>query len=209
MIYNSCTHLHKKAILVIFTLCLSPLMALSPIDRFQLSDQGKAADATMHKLDGKKTQLSHYKGKYVLLTFWATWCRACVFEMPSLEKLAQQFKHDNIAFVAITRPYPSQTTQMVQAYRRTNGLMSLDFTEDSSTKETPARLHAAFNITSLPTAILLDPRGHIIGRLDGAVQWDHKDFIRFFQELIDGKVKPNHSPSKSPSLWDSFVGFFR
>ena len=208
MIYNSWTRFRKTVILGIFAGFLSPLMALSPIDRFQLADQGKAKDAPMYTLEGKKIQLSHYKGKYVLLTFWATWCRACVFEMPSLEKLAQQFKHDNITFVAVTRRYPSQTTQTVQTYRRTNGLMSIDFAEDSDNKETQAQLHANFNVTSLPTAILLDPRGHVIGRLDGAVQRNHKDFIQFFQELIDGKINPTKSPTKSKSLWESIVGFF-
>lgn len=197
------------AIFLILTLFIPATHAFSPLDRMLLSDNGKVTDAPIYMLDGKKVRLSDYRGKYVLLTFWATWCRACASEMPYLEKLAQQFTHDDIVFLAVTRSYPSQTTETVSKFRRQNGLMTLQFGEDSNGKETQAQLHTNFNISSLPSAVIIDPRGHYIGRFDGAVQWNHKDFIKFFQDLLDGKINPTHKKTEKDGSWlDTIKGFF-
>jgi thiol-disulfide isomerase/thioredoxin len=185
------------------------LHAYSPADRFQLVEQGKLINAPIYDLNGGKKMLSHLKGKYTLITFWATWCRACVSEMPYLEKLAQQFKHDPINFVTITRSYPSQTTETVKTFRQKNGLMSLDFYEDSDGKDSRAQIHKSLGVNSLPSAVLVDPKGQIVGRLDGAVQWNHKDFIKLFQDILDGKVKPSNPRAQNSGWWSSLSSFFR
>ncbi|RMH65436.1 MAG: TlpA family protein disulfide reductase [Calditrichaeota bacterium] len=52
----------------------------------------KAPDFTFKSLDGKEVSLSDYKGKVVLVNFWATWCGPCIGEMPDLNKLYQAYK---------------------------------------------------------------------------------------------------------------------
>ncbi|MBL8137896.1 MAG: TlpA family protein disulfide reductase [Acidobacteria bacterium] len=53
-----------------------------------------ATDFTLPALDGKKVSLSQFKGKVVLLNFWATWCGPCKAEIPGFVELQQQYKND-------------------------------------------------------------------------------------------------------------------
>ena len=61
--------------------------------------QGKegedAPNFTLKNLDGKEISLSEFRGKHVLVNFWATWCGPCKIEMPSLEALYKRFKDKN------------------------------------------------------------------------------------------------------------------
>ncbi len=55
---------------------------------------GQAPDIEFETMDGQKGKLSDFRGKFVVLNFWATWCEPCVREWPELEKLAQRFKEE-------------------------------------------------------------------------------------------------------------------
>ncbi len=68
------------------------------IQRFQ--DKKEAPAFTLNSLDGKKINLSDFKGKPVLITFWATWCDSCKEELPILEKFSVG-KRDQLAFLLI------------------------------------------------------------------------------------------------------------
>lgn len=173
----------------------------SYVDHFRLQDYGKMKPIAFFDLSGKRKTINSYRGKYVLLTFWATWCRACVSEMPALEKLARQFKHDNLVIAVISRNYPKNMGVPVEGFRLKSGLMNLEFLTDIDGGE----LHKEFNVTGLPTSLLIDRGGRVIGRLEGAAPWDHKDFIKFFQDVLDDKIKP---PAVQQSLWSRFTKVF-
>lgn len=59
-----------------------------------------APDFTLPGLDGKLVRLSDFRGKVVLVNIWATWCRPCLAEMPSMEKLYQQLKGETFEILA-------------------------------------------------------------------------------------------------------------
>ncbi|MDZ4383013.1 MAG: TlpA disulfide reductase family protein, partial [Thermodesulfovibrionia bacterium] len=58
----------------------------------EYADPVEATDFTLKDLDNKRISLKSYRGKVVMLNFWATWCTPCRLEMPSMEKLHRQFK---------------------------------------------------------------------------------------------------------------------
>jgi peroxiredoxin len=60
-----------------------------------------APDFTLPSLDGRKVKLSDYRGKAVLLNFWATWCPPCKVEMPWFEDLQKQYAHDGLVVLGV------------------------------------------------------------------------------------------------------------
>lgn len=191
-----------RTLLLIFFLTPSNLLAYNHVDRFELRDFGKMKNMIFHDLDGKQKTISSYKGKYVLLTFWATWCKACVSEIPALENLARQFKHDGLVIAAISRNYPPTMGLPVQNFRLKGGFLNLEFLTDIDS----GQLHKEYNVQGLPTSILIDRGGRVIGRLEGAAPWNNKDFVKFFQDVLDDKIKPQESQL---SFWEKFSSLFK
>jgi thiol-disulfide isomerase/thioredoxin len=64
--------------------------------------QRLASNFTLKNLEGEDVSLSQFRGKYLLINFWATWCAPCKIEMPSLEKLYRQFKSNNFDMIGIS-----------------------------------------------------------------------------------------------------------
>ena len=61
-----------------------------------------ASDFTLKNLGGREVSLRQFRGKYLLVNFWATWCGPCKIEMPSLENLYQRFKSYNFDMLGIS-----------------------------------------------------------------------------------------------------------
>jgi len=65
------------------------------------SQSGQAAEFTLLDTSGKQVSLTDFKGKVVVLNFWATWCAPCLREMPGLEKIYQNYKEQGVAVVGV------------------------------------------------------------------------------------------------------------
>jgi len=84
-------------------LTLIALLALCTILSNPVSAaQGSAPDFTLNDINGKKVNLSEFKGKAVLLNFWATWCGPCRAEMPSLNNLYNEYKDKDFVVLAVS-----------------------------------------------------------------------------------------------------------
>jgi peroxiredoxin len=125
---------------------------------------------------GNTVSLSSFRGKIVFLNFWATWCPTCVVEMPSMEKLHQQFKNKDFAMVAVNMQ--ESETQVRSFFNK----LQLSFTAllDSS-----GEVAAGLAVSALPTTYFLDKEGRIMGVALGPRQWDKQASIELFEFLID------------------------
>ena len=138
--------------------------------------QHLASNFTLKNLDGEEVSLSQFRGKYLLINFWATWCGPCKVEMPSLEKLYQQFKSDNFDIIGISNDMFGE--RVVRPYIKATNLtfpMLLDQRMIVSRR---------YGIVSLPTTILIDPQGVIIGVLRGAEDWSDPETLLYFKNLL-------------------------
>ncbi|AHB47481.1 redoxin [Hyphomicrobium nitrativorans NL23] len=115
--------------------------------------------------DGKPMTLADFKGKTILLNLWATWCAPCREEMPSLDRLQQEFGSDTFEVVALAVDRAGPET--AQKFLDEIGVTSLKLYSDTTT-----RSGSALRAVGMPTTILIDAEGREIGRLPGPYEWD-------------------------------------
>lgn len=134
-------------------------------------------DINFKNEQGATKKLSNYKGKYILLNIWATWCKPCREEMPTLDNLKKQLgsKRFDVLALSLDRAGP----KVVQKFYNEIGIKNLEIIVDEKTKAM-----RSLRVLGLPTTLLVGPNGQEIGRLIGPAEWDSKEMIRFLQKQI-------------------------
>ena len=125
-------------------------------------------------LDDKNNQLnlSDFKGKLVLLNFWATWCAPCKEEMPSLDLLQMKENLNNLKIFPINVGQDDLDK-------------SLNFFEDLKIKnlkpyfDSPITLAKKFQLRGIPTSIIINKRGEEFARIVGSIDFTDKKFIEW------------------------------
>lgn len=115
----------------------------------------KAIDFNAQALDGKKIKLSDYRGKFVLLDFWGTWCKPCVGELETLEKANSMFNHEDFAIIGIANDSPQNLSEFIEE-RPLPWIQIPQYNPDNDS------ILKSFHINSFPTTFLLDKSGKII-----------------------------------------------
>lgn len=112
--------------------------------------------------DSRK-KLSDFAGKPIIVHFWATWCEACVDEIPELDKFHESFE-DNFHFVVIAS---DQTKgKAVREFYKTRHIKNLSIFIDEK-----GALARAMKITALPSSVFVSSKGRELGRIIGPVNW--------------------------------------
>ena len=157
---------------------LSPDLLTGNLARFTLAKEPrKLLELAFTDADDKPLQLADYKGKTVLLNFWATWCAPCVKEMPSLDKLQAEFGKDRFTVLPLSLDGPSKPK--VAPFYADKKLANLGIYFDKGRKAMQG-----LDVTLLPTSILVDPQGREIGRLEGDADWDMPEGVALMKAAI-------------------------
>ena len=127
-------------------------------------------------LAGNTVSLSEFTGKIVLVNLWATWCAPCVREMPSLERVQSRLG-DKIAVVAISEDHGG--SKIVEPFIDKLELKSVKIYLDP--KSTVER---AFKVQGLPTSFLIDREGRVLGRVEGAAEWDAPKLLKVLKSFL-------------------------
>jgi len=134
-------------------------------------------------MNGGKITLSSYKGKWVFLNFWATWCGPCVVEMPMMNNLYHHLKKEGLAMVAVSVDEGEGSSPMIKQFV---SKLKLDFTILHDPSNSVMR---EYGIRSIPRTFFVDPEGNIQAAAEGVREWDNPEMLKFFRGIMEDYSK--------------------
>jgi len=131
-----------------------------------------APDFTLTDMQGQQVSLSQFRGKIVILNFWATWCPPCVAELPTIQKLYDDYG-SKVSFVIATREAPAKVKQFI----KDNGYTFPVYIVHS-------RVPQIFQSQSIPASYIISPDDKLILRKKGAADWNSSRVRKMFDNMI-------------------------
>ena len=130
---------------------------------------------TFFDLNKKTIKLTDYRGKLVLLNFWATWCAPCKEEMPSLDTLKENPALDNIEIFPINMG--KENLKKSKEFFKDLDIKNLNIYLDNV-----STLAKDFNLRGLPTTILFNKNGDEFARIIGSIDFENKELIQWIKK---------------------------
>lgn len=182
------THLKKHGLL--YSLFFIAVMVLifrmrSPVtSQIVIPEQGttevgmQAPKFNLRNLNGNLEGLDDYKDKVIVLNFWATWCAPCLEEMPAFEKLYRRYRSQGLTVLAVS--LDKGDSLKVKKFVDTNNLTFPVLLDSEGIAE---KLYPSFTI---PFTYVIDKKGRIAARVDGAKNWASKQTFAALDILLNG-----------------------
>jgi len=121
----------------------------------------QAVDMPLTAVNGSKTNLDRYQGKWLVVNYWATWCPPCITEMPELQSFHNENVNNNAMVIGINAEHISQ--QRLQAFLDDYFITYPNFVSG------PTQQSELGLIPGLPTTFLVTPEGEVVARQVGPV----------------------------------------
>jgi len=146
------------------------------LDRLELAEDRPAApDPGFYGADGSPVKLTQFRGRFVVLNLWATWCTPCVAELPALARLQAELG-DEFAVVAVDLEKLDAKTVQEFLQRHNAGALAVYIDRDR-------KMMSAYTAFALPLTAIIDPEGREIARSLGPQEWDHPDAVAYLRSL--------------------------
>ena len=160
----------KKTLIILFTMLVSYSISYSQ-DRNLPSIEVRTLTGNTFNIQDLDNE-----GKPMVMSFWATWCKPCVREIPSLNNLYKKFKSQNFEIIAIN---VGQNAEVVNNF--INSTSPIDFTIllDENIDL------VSWKVEAIPTTFLVDDKGTIIYKVEGEKHWDSPEFISFISSFLN------------------------
>ena len=151
------------------------------MEKFEPAGSPVAAPETVFTDEnGTELTLKDFRGRVVLVNFWATWCGPCVREMPSLMHLHNKLKGPDFLVIALSED--RKGWEKIATFRDKLNLRDLPLYHDVKSK-----MMFATKARGLPTTLLINRDGKELGRLVGLAEWDTDEAIALMRYYISKK----------------------
>ncbi len=135
-----------------------------------------APDFKLRSISGNKVKLSDFRGKTVILNFWATWCPPCRAEIPEIQKFYEDKKNNNVEILAVNLTNSESSLNAVKEFVKDKGMT---FTIVLDKKGETSNL---YSIITIPTSYIIDKNGNIRDKYVGPMSYETMDrFITSIQ----------------------------
>lgn len=149
----------------------------------QIEKQG-VPDFTLKDINGKDVSLKDFRGKLVILSFWASWCEPCIQEFPSMLKLVDAMKGE-VQLVGVSADYEEKDiSAFLQAFKIKSSDIHIMWDKD----QVVAKKYGTFK---LPESYIINKDGSLVRKISGVENWSSPDALVYFKELAatSGEVK--------------------
>ena len=123
--------------------------------------RAEPVDFVLPDLDGKQRRLSEFRGKWVLVNYWATWCPPCLEELPALEVFHTEHQHRDAVVIGVNL----EDIDLV----RLRAFVDSQFISFPVLREKPGSRTVLGRVSALPTSYLIAPAGELVARQVGLV----------------------------------------
>lgn len=176
---------HLKAIVTVGLVLLVVGLGWFWLEREQTAREEKSAsirrlpEFEVVDLLGQKISSTNYKGKVLIVNFWATWCGPCLEEVPSLIALSKAMGED-LRILAVSGDFQKDEIDVFlksfPEFRRPGIDLSFDL-------EQPQKLAEVFGVTRLPESYIFGPDGKMVRKVVGSIDWASPDAIDYMKAL--------------------------
>ena len=162
-----------------FLFCFNIFLSISqanetiPIDNITINETPRPISSVIFEdFSGKEINLKDYKGKLVIINFWATWCQPCKEEMPSLDKLYSDSSFKNLQIFAVNMENPNHVKTKKFFSDLKIKKLKIFFDENLNFVK-------IFKLRGVPTTILINKNGEEFARITGSIDFQDKKFINW------------------------------
>jgi thiol-disulfide isomerase/thioredoxin len=139
---------------------------------------GPTPPLALSDINGKPLKLEDYRGKVVMVQFWATWCPPCRKEMPSMMRLQAKLAGKPFIILAVNMGETEKEVKDFLAQVNADFIIPMD---------SDGKAISAWKVFVAPSTFLVDPKGNIRYALQGGAEWDAPEYVVKISELLPSK----------------------
>ncbi len=155
--------------------------ASSDMDTESIKEREPAGEFDLIDEAGKKIAFNQYRGKVVLLTFWASWCTPCLVELPAFAQIEKKFGERGFAVVPVNVDEANIGKDFARDLWKKNSFTFASYFDP--TRELAER----FEIDILPGNFVIDRQGRIVLSSFGATDWNDPETVELIEALVNEK----------------------
>jgi peroxiredoxin len=155
-------------------------LAQDPAAQLELVRPGRAQSAKPFEVpipEGGKLALADFRGRVVLLNFWATWCGPCKEEMPAMERLYQKFRQQGLVVLAVSNDSEGSTRSVARFVKESGFTFPVGL-------DPGLRVASLYGVRVLPASLIIDRKGSITHIALGPREWDRPAASQLFESLL-------------------------
>lgn len=147
------------------------------MSKFRFADAAKPLpEVTWRGEDGATHSSAEWRGSFILLNVWASWCAPCREEMPSLQRLSNSVRGEGPKVVLLSI---DKSPAAAQDFLEQIGVKDL-----TSLRDPDLAISKQLDVRGAPTTLLIDPNGRELGRIEGAARWDSVEALLLLKAVV-------------------------